>query len=293
MAVVIDRLSNLAVDSRVRVYTRKDARFYALSVGFGSDPLDEQELDYVTNRPGFRSVPTMATIFADVIMDLTLACELERPELAVHGGQKLECFAPLPDEAELEIGGSITAIYDRGADRGAELHMVAEASLRGATEPLFRTTYVTIARGDGGFGGRAPAYTTPNPTPSSDPDAIRNFNVPRNQALFYSLNGDPNPIHTQPEMARRAGFDVPILHGLCTYGMACRAVLGACCDYDPTPMKSFDARFSAPVFPGETLVFELWSGDDGVAFQARSRERDVLVLKDGFSRISRNSKETG
>ena len=288
MAVDVDRLTNLAVDSRVRAYTRKDARLYALSVGFGNDPLDEQELDYVTDRPGFRCVPTMATIFADVILDLSRACELERPDLAVHGVQKLHCCAPLPDEAELEIGGSITAIYDRGADRGAELHMVAEAGLRGATEPLFRATYVTIARGDGGFGGPAPAYKASNPTPSSDPDAIREFNVPRNQALVYSLNGDPNPIHTQPEMARRAGFDVPILHGLCTYGMACRAVLGAYCDYDPTSMKSFDARFSAPVFPGETLIFELWPGNDGVAFRARSRERDVLVLKDGFSRISRN-----
>lgn len=287
MAVDAGRLSGLSANC-LRAYSRRDARLYALSVGFGTDPLDERELDFVTDRPGFKSVPTMATIFADVILELSLACDLERPELAVHGVQKLECFAPLPDSAELEIGGAITEIYDRGADRGAELHMVAEARLRAANEPLFRATYVTIARGDGGFGGPAPVHNTANRNPTTDPDTLREFDLPRNQALLYSLNGDPNPIHTQPAMARRAGFDAPILHGLCTYGMACRAVLATYCDYDPTSMKSFDARFSAPVFPGETLVFELWSVDDGVSFRATSRERGVVVLKDGFSRISRN-----
>lgn len=288
MPVDIEHLTTLSVDRKVRVYSRREARFYALSVGFGSDALDEQELDYVTDRSGFKCVPSMATIFADVILDLSLACDLERPELAVHGQQRLELFAPLPDAAELEVGGSITAIYDRGADKGAEIHMLAEGRLHGSSEPLYRATYVTVARGDGGFGGPAPAYDARQQIPDRGPDAVREFDVPRNQALLYSLNGDPNPIHTQPAMARRAGFDVPILHGLCTYGLACRAVLGAYCDYDPIPMESFDARFSAPVFPGETLVFELWSVDDGVAFRAKSRERDVLVLKDGFSRISRN-----
>ncbi len=288
MCLDIDSLSALTVNKQVRAYSRKDARLYALSVGFGSDPLDEQELDFVTDRPGFKCVPTMATVFADVILELSAACELEHPELVVHGVQKLDCFAPLPDAGELEIGGRITEVYDRGAERGAEIHMVAEASLRGTAAPLFQATYVSIARGDGGFGGPAPPRDAARPVPSSGPDDVRVFDVPRNLALLYSLNGDPNPIHTQPGMARRAGFDTPILHGLCTYGMACRAVLAAFCDYDPAPMKSFGGRFSAPVFPGDTLVFELWSAEDGVAFQARSSGRDVTVLKDGYSRICRD-----
>lgn len=285
MPVDVERLTGLSVDGGARVYSRRDARFYALSVGFGSDPLDERELDFVTDRPGFKSVPTMATIFADVILDLTLACELERPELAVHGEQKLECLAPLPDEAELEVGGAITEIYDRGAERGAELHMATEARLRGEPDPLYRATYVTIARGDGGFGGPAPERGAPDRIPSSEPDEIREHAVPPHQALLYSLNGDPNPIHTQPKIARRAGFDAPIMHGLCTYGMACRAVLEAYCNYDPSRMESFDVRFSAPVYPGETLAFEMWPLDGAVAFQARVRERDILALKNGYSRI--------
>jgi acyl dehydratase len=278
----------LPVVSRARAYTRNDARLYALSVGFGSDPLDEQELDFVAERPAFRPVPSMATIFAGVIGDLTTHCELARPELAVHAEQRLECCAPLPDEGALDIKGAITGVFDRGADRGAELHMVATARLRGHSEPLYRATYVTVARGDGGFGGPAPVHSTTDPIPLSEPTAIIETRVLPQQALLYSLNGDPNPIHTDPATARKAGFDAPILHGLCTYGMACRAVLGAHCDYDSSRMKSFDVRFSAPVYPGEALSFETWNTDSGVIFQARAKERDVLILKNGYSRITAN-----
>ena len=126
----------------------------------------------------------------------------------------------------------------------------------------------------------------PDYIPSAEPDKVREFFVPRNQALFYSLNGDPNPIHTQPEMARQAGFDAPIMHGLCTYGMACRAVLAAYCNYEPRLVKSFDVRFSAPVYPGETLTFEMWPLGNAVVFQARVRERDILALRNGYSRIA-------
>ena len=288
MPLDAERLLDLSVVSGVRSYSRRDARLYALSVGFGSDPLDEPALDFVADRPGFKSVPSMATIFADVIGDLTSYCELERPELAVHAEQRLELCSPLPDAGELDIEGEITGVHDRGAERGAELHMVATARLSGQAEILYRATYVTVARGDGGFGGPAPDLSEVNRIPPAEPDAIREATVLPVQALLYALNGDPNPIHTDPAIARKAGFNVPILHGLCTYGMACRTVLGAHCDYDPRRMQSFDVRFSAPVFPGEMLSFETWRTECGVAFQARATERDVLVLKNGYSRISAN-----
>jgi acyl dehydratase len=287
VTIDIDRLTGVSVDNKAHAYTRRDACLYALGVGFATDPLNEQELDFVTDRPAFKSVPTMAAVFTDVIIDLTNACQLQRPELALHGEQKLEIFAPLPSAAELEISGSIPVIYDRGPSKGAEIHMVAEARLRGGTEPLYRATYVTIARGDGGFGGPKPDRSAGgNWIPKDSPDNVCEFSIRPNQALLYSLNGDPNPIHTQPAIARKAGFDAPIMHGLGTYGMACRAVLGAHCDYDPSSMQSFDVRFSAPVFPGETLVVESWRLDQGVAFQARVRGRDILVLKNGYSRLA-------
>jgi acyl dehydratase len=287
MTIDVDSLIGSGIVTSRRAYTRRDASLYALSIGFGTDPLNEQELDFVSDRPTFKSVPTMASIFADVILELTNVCQLQHPELALHGEQKLEIFSPLPDVAELDIQGSIAAVYDRGPKRGAEIHMVAEARLRGEAAPLYRATYVTIARGDGGFGGDEPDYSARgNRVPASDPESVWEFPVGRNQALLYSLNGDPNPIHTQPRIAKSAGFETPIMHGLGTYGMACRAVLMTYCAGDPTAMKSFDVRFSAPVLPGETLLVDMWHLADGVAFQAKVIERDVVVLKNGFSQIN-------
>lgn len=287
MTIDVDSLTGGRIVASRRAYTRRDARLYALSIGFGTDPLNELELDFVSDRPTFKSVPTMASIFADVVFELTDVCQLQHPELALHGEQRLEIYSPLPDVAELDIQGSIAAIYDRGPRRGAEIHMVAEARLQGEAAPLYRATYVTIARGDGGFGGDKPDRSGRDQrVPASAPETVWKFPIGRNQALLYSLNGDANPIHTQPRIAKQAGFDAPILHGLGTYGMACRAVLMSFCAGDPEPMKSFDVRFSAPVFPGETLAVEMWRSVDGVAFQGRVLERDVVVLKKGFSRIN-------
>ncbi len=286
MTIDVDGLIGSGMVTSQRAYTRRDACLYALSIGFGCDPLDEQELDFVSDRSTFKSVPTMASIFADVILELTGNCQLQHPELALHGEQKLEIFSPLPDTAELDIQGSIAAVYDRGPQRGAEIHMLAEARLQGEAAPLYRATYITIARGDGGFGGDAPDRSVRDQRiPTSTPESVWEFPIGRNQALLYSLNGDPNPIHTQPLVAKRAGFSAPILHGLGTYGMACRAVLMTYCAGDPSVMKSFDVRFSAPVIPGETLLIDMWRLADGVAFQARVKERDVVVLKNGFSFI--------
>ena len=284
MTLDLDRLRDLRVEDDSVLYRRQEARLYALSVGFGSNSMDERELDFVTDLPSFKSVPSMATIFANVIMDLTRYCGLERPELALHGEQRLEIFKPLPDQAELSISGTIPAVYDRGAAKGAEIHMVAEARLNTEDKPVYRATYVTIARGDGGFGGPPPNRANSiRRTPSSQADKVWEFPIPNNQALIYALNGDPNPIHVEPKAARDAGFDQPLLHGLATYGMACRAVLAEYCDYDPTRMKSLDVRFSAPVFPGDTLTIQMWRLGEGVAFQATVR--DAIVLKNGFSRV--------
>ncbi|HET6565332.1 MAG TPA: MaoC/PaaZ C-terminal domain-containing protein [Xanthomonadales bacterium] len=283
MAIDPEKLLNLRLPTRARHYSRQDARLYALSVGFGSDPMMEPELDFASDRKGFKTVPTMASIFADVILDLTLACELKRPELALHGQQMLEMFAPLPDAATLEISGTIPAIYDRGETHGAEIHMQAEARLQGSDEPLYLATYVTIARGDGGFGGTAPPRDSLRKrVPDRAADQRFEFQTQPNQALVYSLNGDPNPIHTQPRIALKAGFDRPILHGLCTYGLAYRALMSSCRDYNSANTKRFDVRFSAPVTPGDRLAFEFWEIGEGIAFQASSQREGRLVLKEGF-----------
>jgi acyl dehydratase len=283
MAIDPQKLLKMKLPPRLRTYTRQDARLYALSTGFGSNPLAEPELDFVTDRKGFKTVPTMASIFADVILDLTLACELQRPELALHGQQLLQLFAPLPDAATLEITGSVSALFDRGEARGAEIHMQAEARIQGSNELLYRTTYVTIARGDGGFGGSKPVLQSErHRVPDRSADHRCEVQTQANQALLYALNGDPNPIHTQPRIASKAGFDAPILHGLCTYGLAFRALMASCCSYEAAKTKRFDVRFSAPVIPGDTLGFEFWRLDEGIAFQASSQQNGKLVLKEGI-----------
>ena len=117
MTIDVDSLIGSGIVTSRRAYTRRDARLYALSIGFGTDPLNELELDFVSDRPTFKSVPTMASIFADVVIELTDVCQLQHPELALHGEQKLAIYSPLPDMAELDIQGSIAAIYDRASPR--------------------------------------------------------------------------------------------------------------------------------------------------------------------------------
>ncbi len=283
MAIDPQKLCELKLPPRLRTYTRQDARLYALSTGFGNDPLLESELDFVTDRKSFKTVPTMASIFAEVILDLTLACDFQRPELALHGQQMLELFAPLPDAATLEITGAIPALFDRGEARGAEIHMLAEARIQGSDDLLYRATYVTIARGDGGYGGSRPVSQSERKrVPDRPADHQCEIQTQPNQALLYALNGDLNPIHTQPRIASKAGFEAPILHGLCTYGLAFRALMASCCDYEAANTKRFDVRFSAPVIPGDTLAFEFWQLDEGIAFQATSQHSGKRVLKEGI-----------
>ena len=285
MRIDVNRLLGLGVGPRSHHLSRRDARLYALGVGFGADPLDETDLEFVVERPDLKVVPTMATIFADVILELSLACKLERPELAVHAEQHLEMLAPLATDSSFDVSGSITAIYDRGSDRGAEIHMQAEARLSGSGDPLFRANYVTVARGDGGFDGPPPPHAERPALPDTAPAHSIETRVAANQALLYALNGDPNPIHTEPRLARRAGFDRPLLHGLCTYGMACRALLRSVCDGEPQRIAGFDARFAAPVFPGDTLRFDIWHSHEKVQFAAHALERDVAVLRNGVCRL--------
>ena len=147
MTIDIESLTGRGAVTSRRVYTRRDASLYAQSIGFGSDPLDELELDFVSDRPTFKSVPTMASIFADVILELTHACQLQHPELALHGEQKLEIFSPLPDMAELEIQGSIAAVYDRGPQRGAEIHMSTSSVSPGITGAEKRTSKLFMTDG--------------------------------------------------------------------------------------------------------------------------------------------------
>jgi acyl dehydratase len=159
----------------------------------------------------------------------------------------------------------------------------SETKVRSAADgqPMYTLLSTTFARGDGGFGGPAGSGPEPHTIPSRKPDLTHTVETRKDQALLYRLNGDRNPLHSDPELAKRVGFPVPILHGLCTYGNACRAILTAVCKYDHTKIAGFDVRFSSPVYPGESIATDIWVDGKTVSFRCRVPERDVTVINNG------------
>jgi acyl dehydratase len=258
-------------------YGDRETMLYALGVGMGRDPLDAKELDYVFERPGvpLKTVPSMATVLTRV--PLLKDCGFDYTKV-VHGEQRLQLHRPLPPEGELIADARVTEAYDKGVGKGAVIY--TETAVRAAADgkPMFTLHSTTFARGDGGFGGPAGTGPAPHPLPERSPDLSLTLATRQDQALLYRLNGDRNPLHADPELARRVGFKAPILHGLCTYGTACRAVLQTVAGYDHTKIAGFDVRFSAPVYPGESIATDLWVDGRTVSFRCRIPERESVVV---------------
>ena len=198
----------------------------------------------------------------------------------VHGEQFLTLHKTLPPEGEAVASTRVSAVYDKGADKGAVL-MLETTLTEPSGAPLATLTASIFARGDGGFGGPVEGEAALHAVPERAPDLTLDLPTRPAQALLYRLLGDRNPLHADPAFAKLVGFPRPILHGLCTYGMTCRAVMQAYTDFDPAPIKSHQARFSAPVFPGETVSVDLWRDGEVVSFQARVAAREAVVIKNG------------
>ena len=152
-------------------------------------------------------------------------------------------------------------------------------------ETLAKVSMSTFCRGDGGFGGENKPGPTPAAIPEREPDHVCDLATLPRQALIYRLSGDYNPLHADPKVARAAGFERPILHGLATYGLAARAILKTLLDYNASRLTGLDVRFSAPVYPGETVRFDIWREGDGARFRASVAERQVVVLDNGTARF--------
>jgi acyl dehydratase len=153
-------------------------------------------------------------------------------------------------------------------------------------EPIATMTSAAMLRGDGGFGGKPGPQPAPHALPQTPPTTHVDIKTHPNSALIYRLSGDRNPLHADPKAAAAGGFKTPILHGLCTYGVAGRALVKACCGGDPSRLKSIQVRFSSPVFPGETIRTEMWRDGAQVSFRARVVERDVVVLNNGLATVA-------
>ncbi|MDB5420852.1 MAG: peroxisomal multifunctional enzyme type 2-like [Brevundimonas sp.] len=262
----------------------RDTMLYALGLGLGDNPMDKAELALVSEfQGGLKAVPTMAAILSSQASPVRLTGM--NYLLAVHGEQSIRIHRPLPTKGRAIAEGRITQVFDKGEGKGAVI--LSETSITDAeTGELIATAGSTaFARGDGGFGGPRDGAPVPHPMPDRAPDVTLDFQTRPGQALLYRLSGDYNPLHADPDVALKAGFDRPILHGLCTYGITGRAVLKAFCDQDPTRLVAHSARFSAPVMPSDIISVDLWRDGDVVSFEARVAERGVTVIKNGRAEL--------
>lgn len=260
-----------------RSWTSKDAILYALGVGAGTlDPV-RRELEFTTeNSQGVvqRALPTMAVVLGAGGNVLSQVGEIDWTKL-LHAEQGIVLHREIPVEGAIEAASEIVGVYDKG--KGALVVMESTATLQADGQPLFTTRTGVYLRGEGGWGGdRGPAGGG-NAAPDRAPDHVVTYHTRPDQALLYRLSGDRNPLHSDPSFAALAGFEKPILHGLCTYGFTGRALLHTLCGGDPARFKSMDARFSSPVYPGEDLTVEMWIDGGGALFRTKGSDGRVVL----------------
>lgn len=261
----------------------RDCCFYALSIGLCRSPNDEKELPFVYERR-LRVFPTIAAVIGTPgfwVTDARTGIDLQN---IFHSEQAITWHRPIAVGEYVTGVSRVVDIFDKGKGRGALI--VVECEVRNdAGQPIWTVRRTAFVRGAGGFGGTA----DPTPRislPDKQCDATCVLPTTGQQALLYRLNDDDNPLHADPAVARKAGFDTPILHGLCTFGIAGHAALKTLCKYDESSLRSLEVRFSAPVFPGETIVTDFWRiGNNEAHFRCRVAERDIVVVSFGRVRF--------
>jgi acyl dehydratase len=299
-----------------RSWTSTDCILYALGVGAGSLDATGSELEFTTeNSAGIdqQVLPTFATIVGagnrasepgrsgrdtgdatagernaegDAIASgarrVTFAFGTFDPAMLVHGEQSVELFGPIPPAGAVSTTSTISGIYDKGS--GAVVVMSARSVDASDGTPRFATETSLFIRGEGGFGGPRGREGSTELTSERSPDEVVSYSTRPDQALLYRLSGDRNPLHSDPVFAARAGFEKPILHGLCTYGVTGRALLHAMCGSDPRRFGKISGRFTRPVLPGETLEISIWLDDGGARFRTTTGS-GTLVIDSGIFRL--------
>jgi len=281
MAIDPDYLTSRQFPTITETYNERDCMLYALGVGMGQDPLDRNCLPFVYEK-SLKVMPSQPVVMAhpgfwaaerDIDLDWVKLLQTEQ-ELIIH--------QPFPGSGTVVATTRLTEVIDKGERIGALIK--SERTIRnvdtGADLCTVRTT--VLARGDGGFGGVRKATPKTDPIPSREADKVCDLPTLPQQALIYRLTGDLNPLHSDPEVAARAGFKAPILHGLCTMGVMTHALLKLCANYEPERFRHIRLRFSAPVYPGETIRTEVWQDGDAYAFRCKSVEQDKIVINNGY-----------
>jgi len=258
-------------------YSQDDVILYHLGIGAGAGETatqaDELEYTYEKNLkvlPSFGVVPVFGAMGG--VMSVP---GLEfNPVMLLHGEQAIEIHRPLPPAAELESQPRIAGVYDKGK---AALVVIEVATKEKGGEPLFTNRFSLFLRGEGGFGGES-GPAAGNAAPEREPDFVVETPTLKQQALLYRLSGDKNPLHADPEFAKMGGFDTPILHGLCSFGIVCKAAVDAALGGDVAKVAGYEARFRGVFFPGETMVTSVWKEDGKLLIASKSKERDAPVL---------------
>ncbi|WP_327753805.1 MaoC/PaaZ C-terminal domain-containing protein (plasmid) [Sphingobium sp. SJ10-10] len=274
----IEKIRTMAIDPIVQSYDKRDTILYALGLGFGADPLNEAELPFVYEK-ALTCLPSYANILCHP------GFWAQDPQFGIdwvkilHAEQDLVVHKPLPATGALRGEYRVAGIEDKGEGRGALLHQEKELFDNATGDHLATVRSTLFMRGNGGEGGFGNAMLAAEPVPDRTPDrTVEIATLPR-QALIYRLSGDWNPLHADPAIAQKAGFSMPILHGLCTKGIANRAILSAYCDNDVARFKAMFVRFSKPVMPGETIRVEFFEEGAGrLRFRAIAVERGDVVL---------------
>ncbi|MEU8591243.1 MaoC/PaaZ C-terminal domain-containing protein [Streptomyces sp. NPDC048664] len=283
----IDAAKALAAEPRTAEigWDSRDVQLYHLGIGAGRPATDPAELRY-TLESRLQVLPSFATVAGTGAPGGLSALSLPGVEVdlarILHGGQSLTLHRPLPAQGRATATGRLAALYDKG--KAAVL--VLRTDVSDAEGPLWTNDSQIFLRGEGGFGGERGPSTRLEP-PTGAPEQVVERPIREDQALLYRLSGDWNPLHADPEFARLAGFDRPILHGLCSYGMTLKAVVDTLLDGDVTRVRSYSTRFAGVVFPGETLRIRLWRQEGSVRAAVSAVERDdAPVLADTFVRYA-------
>lgn len=284
MAFDYDTLIDYRITTHQQV-TPKDVMLYALGVGLGASPVDPRELAFVYERD-LVPLPTMATVIASPGMwPMREDLDIDWKKV-LHGEEGLRLHKPLAVEGRYVGEMRITDIIDKGAGKGALIYQERKLYDEASGDHVATLTKTWMARGDGGCGGPAKPTPRPHAVPDRAPDAALERATLPQAALIYRLSGDDNPIHADPEVAAAGGFERPILHGLCTYGVAGYALLALCCDQAPDRLRAMDARFTSPVYPGETIRTEVWRDGAIAAFRCTAVERNQVVIDNGRAEIA-------
>ena len=280
MAIVYEKLLALKIPEVEHTYTWKDCILYALGLGLGMNPMNEDELAFVYEK-NLKALPTFALVQGYSPYWLRNPDSGVNWTKVVHGEQGLILHKPVATQGAVVGKTRIVEVIDKGEGKGALVLSERKVTDKTSGELLATLTQTTFCRADGGFGGPPREAPAPHPIPGRVPDVVCDLPTRPEMALIYRLSGDVNPLHAEPEFAKVAGFPRPILHGLATFGVAGHALLKSVCGYDPARLTTLAGRFSAPVYPGETIRTEIWRDGGVVSFRARVIERDVVAVNNG------------